>query len=424
MTIKFYTLGCKVNQYDTQSIRERFLRAGFRELFNGQAADFCLVNSCAVTSTAQSKSIRLIGRLRRENPRARIILTGCLAEKDAPRLSGAIKRADAVISRRFFSGPGGITGFCGHSRAFVKIEDGCDKFCAYCYVPYLRGRVVSRPIKDVVCEVNGLVRRGFREVVLCGICLGRYGPGRDMGAACVPRKGGAGWLVELIGELEKIAGLRRIRLSSLEPEDVGGELIAKIASSAKLCRHIHLPLQSGDAAVLKKMRRRYTPQQYLALARRLRRAIPLLAITMDVIVGFPAEDEEAFVNTLRLVEQVEPLKAHIFPYSRREGTFAAREFSPRQELPAATMKRRLARLRQLADRCSMSYRRRFLGCKVQVLVEGPCPGQAGMSQGRTDTYMRVVFPSQAPGEKNTMRSVVINEIGEDYCRGTQIMLQN
>jgi len=208
-TIRFYTLGCKVNQYDTQSIRERFLRQGFREASNGAKAGVCLVNTCTVTQGADQKSRNIIRRSFRENPGAKVIVTGCLVNRDHAAIA-AIKGVAFVIGKEFF--PDGITGFSGRTRAFLKIQDGCDNACSYCKVPLVRGRSRSRNICDVVGEARALIKKGYKEIVLTGICLGAYG--KDLS----PRTS----LTKLIGELERIEGLLRIRLSSIEAGDVSG----------------------------------------------------------------------------------------------------------------------------------------------------------------------------------------------------------
>jgi threonylcarbamoyladenosine tRNA methylthiotransferase MtaB len=376
-TVKFYTLGCKVNQYDTQSIRERFFSRGYKEITNGTGAGVCLINTCTVTRAADQKSRSIIRRLSRENPRARIIVTGCLV-KDHEALAG-IKGIDYLIDKRFF--PDGISDFSGHARAFLKIQDGCDNSCAYCKVPLVRGRSRSRPHDEIIEEARRLACRGFKEIVLTGICLGVFG--RDL----IPKTS----LVRLISRLEKIPGLERIRLSSIEAGDVTAGLIRKISRSRKLCPHLHIPIQSGDDGILNKMRRKYSRKDYLDLIKRLRRKIPDIAVTTDIIVGFPGESEENFRNTLNLVKAIRPLKVHIFPYSAREGVESA---GYKDEVPVNQVKDRLERLERLNSRFSEDFRKRFKGKKVRVLFENRVAGSPDCWEGYTGNYLKVSVKSR------------------------------
>ncbi|MDD5568361.1 MAG: MiaB/RimO family radical SAM methylthiotransferase, partial [Candidatus Omnitrophica bacterium] len=310
-TVKFHTLGCKVNQYDTQSIRERFLGRGFKEARGSRKPDFYLINTCTVTAAADQKSRGIIRRCINENPKAKVIVTGCMVKNDSSELSG-IKGVELIISKSFFSD--GISDFSSHTRAFLKIQDGCDNFCSYCKVPLVRGRSRSRLLEDIVEEAGILVKKGFKEIVLTGICLGSYGKDLSMETS----KGLN--LVAVIEELEKIEGLLRIRLSSIEAGDVTDALIDKLAESNKLCRHLHIPIQSGDDQILRKMRRKYSRKFYINLIKKIKARIPQVAITTDCLVGFPGESEKHFKNTLDLVNRIVPLRVHIFPYSAIKGT--------------------------------------------------------------------------------------------------------
>ncbi|MEK6715758.1 MAG: MiaB/RimO family radical SAM methylthiotransferase, partial [Candidatus Omnitrophota bacterium] len=288
-TIKFYTLGCKVNQYDTQLIREQFIRAGFKELDNGLPADVYVVNTCTVTHRADKDSLKFIRKAEKENPYADILVTGCLAELDEVKISNSNNKITLVKNKHkesilSYINPlfvqakykqdskhdcAGISYFTGHTRAFLKIQDGCDNFCSYCKVPYVRGSPRSKAISEIVIEAEKLVESGFKEVVLCGVCLGAYG--KDL----VPQSN----LVSVIKRLEEISGLLRIRLSSIEPKDVNDALIKELQSSDKLCPHLHIPLQSGDDDVLKAMNRNYARTEYLNLVNKIRKFIPDIAIT-------------------------------------------------------------------------------------------------------------------------------------------------
>jgi len=378
-TVKLFTLGCKVNQYETQGIRERFLSKGFKELNNGRSADYCVVNTCTVTGLADRKSRNIIRRCIRENPGARILVTGCLVERDREELL-KIEGISCIIPKHFF--PDSISSFCGHARAFLKIQDGCNNFCSYCKVPLVRGPSVSKDPAVIIEEAKKLVEEGFKEIVLTGICLGAYG--RDLKI-----KTG---LLRVISELEKIKGLCRLRLSSIEAKDVSDALIRKIAGSAKLCKHLHIPLQSGDSRILKQMNRRYSGDFYLNLIKKIKKRIPLIAITTDVMVGFPGETEANFKNTLDLVKSINPLKVHIFPYSRREGTAASK--SGCAVLDTKILKDRVERLASFSDKCASQYKAQFLGKKLAVLIERRVKNQRNMWEGYSDNYIKFQVKSK------------------------------
>lgn len=392
-TIKLYTLGCKANQYDTQAIRERFLSCGFKELCDGRKADLHIINTCTVTHRADAESLSLLRRVKRENPRARIVVTGCLTELDRDRIHGIDK--NAVIARnrekgsivRLVDGIGdtdrrngfrGISFFEGHSRAFLKIQDGCNNYCSYCKVPFVRGKSVSKPLPEIIAEARRLAENSYKEIVLTGICLGSYG--RDL------KKKAS--LVEVVEALQGIDALVRIRLSSIEPQDISDALITLMAKSKKLCRHLHIPLQSGDRGVLAEMHRGYTPDAYLDLIAKIRRQVPGIAITTDVVAGFPGETEDNFLNTVKVIKKIVPLKVHIFPYSKREGTYAAAHYE--EGISPLVIRKRVIFLRQVADLCCRQYRKRFLQKKMTVLIEGCSKDAAGFGEGYTDNYIKTL----------------------------------
>lgn len=400
-TVKFYTLGCKVNQYDLQLIREQFISAGFKELEDGCPADIYLINTCTVTHKADSDSLGFIRRARRENPLAFVVVAGCLAESDKEQFNKT-EGVDLIIGdkdkknilkhlpSRFgldkkdidaACAVNGISCFYGHTRAFLKIQDGCNNFCSYCKVPYARGRSRSRPLSKIVAEAKRLAGNGFKEIVLCGVCLGAFG--RDISPGLN--------LIDVIEKLEEIDGLLRIRLSSLEPNDVSGGLIKKIRSSSKLCPHLHIPLQSGSDEILKKMNRNYSRGGYLALVEKIRHAVPGIAVTTDILVGFPTETEENFCDTVNLVKEIVPLRTHIFSYSNRPGTFAAKNF--KNVTPNAVVKQRAAYLKDVARECSLSFRRRFLNKEVSVLFESRLKEKPRFWQGHSDNYIEVLMDS-------------------------------
>ncbi len=395
-TVKFITLGCKVNQYDTQSIRERFLKAGFTQIYNGKPADMYLVDTCTVTASADRKSRNAIHSCIRENPRAKVIVTGCLVEEDANALAD-IPGVSFIISKKFF--PSGISNFCAHTRAFLKIQDGCDNFCSYCKVPMVRGRSRSRSLDEIISDARGLVKNNFKEIVLCGICLGAYG--RDLEKRLD--------LVDAIEAIERINGLLRIRLSSIETGDVSDRLINKIKQSKKLCRHLHIPIQSGDDGILKKMNRRYSSKDYLNLIRKIKRSLPGIAITTDVLVGFPGETDKSFRNTVSLLKKILPLRTHIFPYSNRPGTSAS---MLRDKINASIIKERVLLLTDVARDCSLNYRKQFFNKDGEVLIEGHPREDNKYWEGYTDNYMEVWVKS---GEnlKNQLVHVKFRKLNKD-----------
>ncbi|MBU1923048.1 MAG: MiaB/RimO family radical SAM methylthiotransferase [Candidatus Omnitrophica bacterium] len=401
--IKFFTLGCKANQYDTQSIRERFLSKGFRDNGGNSKPDYFLINTCTVTSGADQKSRNIIRRCIQLNPRAKVIVTGCLAEKDWNSLA-AIKGVSLVVMKNFF--PEGISGFSQHTRAFLKIQDGCDNFCTYCKVALVRGKKRSKSLRQILKEAKNLVACGYKEIVLTGICLGEYGENS------YPRKD----LVSVVNALEEIEGLRRIRLSSIEAGDVSIKLIKRLASSKKFCRHLHIPIQSGDDSILKRMNRKYTRQKYRNLITRVKRKISGVSITTDCLVGFPGETEENFNNTVNLVKKILPLKVHIFPYSVRPGTKAA-NFSGMVD--TKTINARCAKLEKVSKECRYRFMREFIGKKVLVLIEGVTKGEVGYLEGLTDNYLKVRVPFK-PGLRNKIVQVKLKRIAGDSFVGEHI----
>lgn len=400
-TIKFYTLGCKVNQYDTQSIREQFIPLGFKELASDESADVYVVNTCTVTHKADSGSLRHIRKAKRENPHARIIVTGCLVERDRERINEGgivdlsvrnkdkgriaelflgISEEDKKIGQGSKNSYTGISDFKGQTRAFLKIQEGCNNFCSYCKVPLVRGSSKSKPLDDVIKEAEKLAGAGFKEIVLTGICLGAYG--KDL----KEKKD----ILQVIEALENIGGLLRIRLSSIEPGDVSDGLIKKIADSKKLCRHLHIPMQSGDDEILKGMHRNYTGQFYLGLIKKIKNRIPGIALTTDCLVGFPGETDENFKNTVDLIRKIVPSRVHIFPYSKREGTSAANLGA---DVPSAVIIERVKCLKETADKCFTEYREKFLNKVMGVLIEGESKAAPGFLEGYTDNYIRIILKS-------------------------------
>jgi threonylcarbamoyladenosine tRNA methylthiotransferase MtaB len=402
-SIKFFTLGCKANQYDTQSIRERFLNKGFQEAAIGRQPDYFLINTCTVTSGADQKSRNIIRRSIQTTPQAKVIVTGCLAEKDASQLK-KIKGISLIVKKFFF--PEGISNFNQHTRAFLKIQDGCSNFCTYCKVALVRGQERSKELKQILKEAKQLVDCGYQEIVLTGICLGAYGR-----SSAVKDN-----LVEVIGCLEKIKGLSRIRLSSIEAGDVSLNLIKYLQQSKKLCRHLHIPIQSGDDHILKLMNRKYSRQKYENIISRLKAHIPGISITTDCLIGFPGETDDHFKNTVDLVQKIMPLKVHIFPYSSRPGT-KAENF--KGLVNPKIIRLRCDRLAEVAKECSSEFMQKFLNQDVDVLIEGKVKDGLGLLEGLTDNYLKVKLPFR-PNLGNVIVRVRLKSIRQDSFIGEYV----
>lgn len=398
-TCRLVTLGCKVNQYETQLIQEALESAGYRAAGADEPADLCLVNTCTVTAEADAKGRQLVRRLHHDNPRAAIVVMGCFATREpeiVARLPGVVKvvtdkarLADELRPFGVTQLPRGITRFDGHQRAFVKVQDGCLLNCTFCIIPSVRPVLRSRPLADVVAEVALLTARGCQEIVLTGIHLGHYGIDLSRGR---PR---AEWcrLWHLLDRLGELPGDFRIRLSSLEAAEVRGDLVAALARQPRVCPHLHLCLQSGSDRILGLMRRRYRVANFLERVRRLRAVFDEPAFTTDVVIGFPGETDADFEATYQVVRAVGFSKVHIFAYSPRRGTPAA-TFPGR--VPPPVIAERRERLRTLEIELADAYYRRLLGRQLDVLVEGGRPPRPGYVQGTSCRFAPVAF-ADSPG---------------------------
>jgi len=387
-TATFYTLGCKVNQYETEKIREKMEAYGFQTVAFPGPADVLVVNTCTVTSTADGKSRGAIRRAARISPGAIVVVTGCGAELDPVSFS-RIEGVDLVvgnarkleiaerIAARF-------AGLCGNgnrpvrprsrTRAIVKVQDGCDQFCSYCTIPLARSQRMSRRLGEVVDEIRTLADFGYKEIVLTGIRLGSYSDEDSMG------------LSELVLAAAEVDGIERVRLSSVEVWEISAPLVQALRHP-KVCRHLHVPLQSGDDGILKAMRRPYTAAQYAETVEAVRSAVPGLALTTDVMVGFPGESEEAFRRTREFVERIRFSRLHVFRYSARPNTRAA---TLAGQVRAEVSQRRSRELIAVGERLSEDFARRLVGKTVNVLVETR-RREAGVLCGLTDNYVQVEF---------------------------------
>ena len=405
------TLGCKVNQYESQAIREILVRSGFRECLSADIADIFIINTCTVTAHADKASRRLIALAHKTNPASRLVITGCYVEQDSdaiaflPGIAHIVKNDDKwriaeILDPALAKQPRSegsilkISDFKDHSKAFVKIQDGCENRCAYCKVPLVRNTLKSKPLMNILEEISDLVAKGFNEIVLTGICLGAWG--RDM----APNAG----LIDVLRELDRVRGDFRVRISSIEPRYVTDELIGFIAANKNICRHFHIPLQSGSDAVLKRMNRPYTSGEYTALVNRVKDRIKDVGISTDVMVGFPGETEEDFKNTVSVIKEIMPVRTHIFTYSKRKGTPAALMVS---ELNDKVLFRRYTELKSVAYSTSYLFRNRFMDKTLNVLVETRRDKITGMLKGYSDNYIKVLFK----GDDTMMKDIVPVKIG-------------
>ncbi len=348
--VAFYTLGCKVNQYETDAMTELFKEAGYEIADFHEPADIYIINTCTVTNIADRKSRQMLHRAKKQNPDSLVVAVGCYAQEAGEALTkdaavdlvvGNNRKKDIVqIVAEAAGHPGApaadvidmsraqpyetltIHEVSEHTRAYIKIQDGCNQFCSYCIIPYARGRVRSRQPEDILEEVRGLAKKGFKEIVLTGIHISSYGLDFE-GVEYDKKHSNGGHLIRLIEQLDQVDGLERIRLSSLEPRLMTEEFVKRLAAVRRICPHFHLSLQSGCDTVLARMNRKYTTDEYLHVCGLLRTYFDRPALTTDVIVGFPQETEEEFAATVDFVQKVGFAQMHVFKYSRRQGTRAA-----------------------------------------------------------------------------------------------------
>ncbi len=400
-TVAFATLGCKVNQFETETVEGLFRQRGYEVVPFSEAADVYVINTCSVTSLGDSKSRQLIRRARRQNDAAIIAVTGCYAQvspeeikaldgvrvvlgtKDRAKIVDYVEQAaredglldgvsDVMEKGEFEDIP--LFGMPTRTRAFLKIEDGCQNFCSYCIIPYARGPVKSRQLSHIRREAEKLAGAGFKEIVLTGIHLGAYG--KDLPGNVT--------LADACREVLAVSGLKRLRLGSLESIELSPEIFALMREEEeRFCAHLHLPMQAGSDAILKAMNRHYDTAEFGRLIQRVEQEIPGIAISTDVIVGFPGETEELFQESLDFAERMNFSRMHVFPYSRRKGTPAA---SMPGQVPEPVKKERVHRMQALARRKAEEFHQGFLGRKMRVLFE---TSHEGIADGLTDNYIRV-----------------------------------
>ena len=427
-----HNLGCKVNAYETEAMQEMLEQAGYEIVPFKEGADVYVINTCTVTNIADRKSRQMLHRARKMNPEAVVVAAGCYVQakggqeadpcidivignnhkKDLVRIIKEYEenrekdRAGGNGRERAGARAAGEIGDINrtkeyeslhltrtgeHTRAYIKVQDGCNQFCTYCIIPYARGRVRSREMQDVVQEVRTLADNGYQEVVLTGIHLSSYGIDFD----------GQRHLSDLIRAVHEIEGIRRIRLGSLEPGIVTEEFAGTLAAMPKICPHFHLSLQSGCDATLKRMNRRYTSEEYYEKCRILRKYFDDPALTTDVIVGFPGETEEDFQASFDFVDKVDFYETHIFKYSKREGTKAA---SMPDQVDEQVKAERSARLIALGEKKRKAYEERFIGKTVEVLVEEDAVIDGKKVQtGHTKEYIKIALDAQ-----ENLRNCIVN----------------
>ena len=433
-TVAFYTLGCKVNFYDTEAIWQLFKKEGYEQVDFEEKADVYLINTCSVTNTGDKKSRQIIRRAIRRNPDAVVAVTGCYAQT-APAEILAIPGVDLVIgtqdrdqlmthirniqrqrqpvnavrnimkTREFEEMD--VPDFADRTRAFLKIQDGCNNFCTFCIIPWARGLSRSRKPENVLRQARQLVEAGYKEIVLTGIHTGGYGEDLENYR-----------LSDLLRDLDAIDGLERIRISSIEASQIDDRMLEVLNRSRKMCRHLHIPLQAGDNDILKRMRRKYTTEEYAEKIAYIREAMPEVAITTDVIVGFPGETDEQFENGYRFMEQIGFAEMHVFPYSKRSGTPAARMDG---QVPEEVKHERVHRLIDLSERMQAAYAARWVGREVDVIPEREAKGREGQGllSGYSDNYLQVVFDGD-PSLIGSLCRVRITASGADECRGERV----
>ncbi len=397
MKLKTLTLGCKVNQYETEYLREGLHSIGYEDASEGSPADLCIVNTCTVTSEGDSKSRQVIRRLARENPASKIVVMGCYATRAPEEVAALPNVTEVLTDKRELSDllgrfgvtdiPTGISGFGRRHRAYVKIQDGCMLRCSFCIIPHVRPALTSRPSLHILDEIRRLVDNGYREVVLTGIHLGHYGVdwNRNLPKAKWTR------LSHLVQAIAGLPGDFRIRLSSIEATEVTRELITVMQNHGdKVCPHLHISMQSGSDSVLSRMRRRWGSRRFIDRCQLFQESLDQPAITTDILVGFPGETDQEFSETCEVARQVGFSKMHIFPFSARRGTPAAE--LPGQ-LPKKIKQQRGRELACLESELRDAYFSNLLETRLRVLVESPLEDRPGYTIGTSCRYAPVEVPS-------------------------------
>ncbi|NLY10624.1 MAG: tRNA (N(6)-L-threonylcarbamoyladenosine(37)-C(2))-methylthiotransferase MtaB [Firmicutes bacterium] len=425
MKVAFHTLGCKVNQYDTEAVINEFKSRGYTIVDFDEVADIYVINTCTVTNVGDRKSRQMIRRAHRQNPQAKVVVMGCYSQT-SPEEAIEIEGVNLVLGTRDRQGivdlveslnidekkslvkdifeldefeeiP--VVQFEGRTRATIKVQDGCNQFCSYCKVPYARGKSRSRLVDNVLSQVKEISDQGYREIVLTGVHLGLYG--RDLNPPVTLEN-----LVKLISE---VPGIKRVRISSIDPNEIEDSFLEMMAANPKICPHLHIPLQSGSDTILSLMRRRYSTDDFEHIVEKARQMVPGIGITTDVIVGFPGEDEKEFAKTLAFAEKMKLSRVHVFQYSPRSGTPAA---TMPNQVPKNEKEQRSKALIDLATRLGKEFHSSFVNEVLEVLVE---ENEGVIGVGLTGNYIRtkIKFPNEGDwvGKLIKVRVLSANEDG-------------
>ena len=416
--VRFVTLGCKVNQYETNAMAQKFLEKGYQIIEEitpeneDIKPDICIINTCTVTNMSDRKSRQMLRRMKEKNPSTIVVAVGCYAQVAKNELAKIPEidlvlgnnekveivkyveeyinnhinnvELDDVMYSKEFSDFGDVT-YTEKTRAVIKIQDGCDRFCSYCIIPYARGRVRSRKPESIISEITQIASKGIKEVVITGIHIASYGKDIVMSK---DSKLANYRLIDLLEEINEIQGIQRIRLGSIEPLLITVEFVERLKKLEKICHHFHLSLQSGCDETLKRMNRRYTIEQFKEIVRLLRNAYSDVNLTTDIIVGFPGETDEEFNKTYQFLKEIKFYKMHIFKYSPRKGTKAA--VMPNQ-INGDIKEERSKKLIELSDRNEIEYNKSYIGKNVEVLFEEE---KDGMYKGHTQNYILVYCQSK------------------------------
>ncbi|CAM5793769.1 tRNA (N(6)-L-threonylcarbamoyladenosine(37)-C(2))-methylthiotransferase MtaB [Brevibacillus borstelensis] len=432
-TVAFHTLGCKVNSYETEAIWQLFKNSGYERVdFEQDEADVYVINTCTVTNTGDKKSRQVIRRAIRRNPDAIVAVTGCYAQT-SPSEIAQIPGVDIIVGtqgreklieyvdqirseRKPINAVANIMkarefeeldvpNFTDRTRASLKIQEGCNNFCTFCIIPWARGLMRSRKPESVLEQARQLVAAGYLEIVLTGIHTGGYGEDLEDYN-----------LAKLLVDLHQVEGLKRIRISSIEASQITDEVIDVINHSDRVVRHLHVPLQAGDDDVLKRMRRKYTTAEFYEKMVKVREALPGVALTTDVIVGFPGETDEQFRNGYEFIQKIGFAELHVFPYSMRTGTPAARMTD---QIPEEIKHERVTQLLGLNRELTLQYAQQFVGEVLEVIPERPYKEapESSLLMGYSDNYLNLVFP----GDESMIGKICkvrLDEAGSEYCKGT------
>ena len=419
-TFYIYSLGCKVNSYEIEAIKDDLLKKGYIQV-DEESADYVIVNTCCVTNTAASKSRQKINSIHKNNPNASIIVMGCYVQgfeeevkqsecvkllvgtKDRSKIKEYIDSLDEQLSlvcdpKEFVEYENlSISSSTENTRAFLKIQDGCNNFCSYCIIPYVRGTIKSRKKEDVIVEAKHLLSLGYKEIVLTGIHTGSYG--KDLSDYTFS---------DLVKDLLKLDDLYSLRISSIEESEITDELIDLLNTNEKLAKHLHIPLQAGSDHVLKLMNRKYDLKTYIDKINYIYDNVKDIAITTDVIVGFPQESDEDFIDTINTCKQMKYSKIHVFPYSSRKGTVASKMSN---QINGLIKKQRAKELLNLSNELGLAYNQQFLNKEVEVLIEEEVKGYY---IGHTTNFIKVKVLSNKKIERNSIIKVKVKEVYDSY----------